>query len=52
MAKENRLVCYPKMWIVLKLRKEAKLKQCSISEIICDALFQYFNKSSTHLEDK
>ena len=44
MAKENRLLCYPKMWIVLKLRNEAKKKECSMSEIISEALFQYFNK--------
>jgi len=46
MAKENRLVSYPRMWIVLKLRNEAKKKECSISEIISDALFQYFNKKA------
>lgn len=44
MAKENRLVAYPRMWLVLKLRLEAKKRECSVSEIICDALFQYFNK--------
>ena len=26
MAKENRLVAYPRMWLVLKLRNEAKKK--------------------------
>jgi hypothetical protein len=44
MQKENRLVAYPKMWIVLKLRLQAKRQECSISEIISEALFQYFNK--------
>ena len=44
MTKENRIVAYPKMWIVMKLRIEAKKRECSISEIICEALFQYFNK--------
>lgn len=44
MAKENRVVSYPRMWLVFKLRNEAKKKECSISEIISDALFQYFNK--------
>jgi len=44
MTKENRIVAYPRMWYVLKLRLEAKKKGCSISEIICEALFQYFNK--------
>jgi len=44
MPKENRLVAYPRMWIVLKLRSEAKKQNCSLSEIICNALFQYFNK--------
>ena len=44
MAKTNRLVTYPRMWLVLKLRNEAKKKECSISELISDVLFQYFNK--------
>jgi hypothetical protein len=44
MAKENRIVAYPRMWYVLKLRLEAKKRECSISEIICEALFQYFSK--------
>lgn len=52
MAKENRMVAYPKMWIVLKTIREAKKKDCSVSAIICDALFQYHNKSSTQLKDK
>jgi hypothetical protein len=42
--KENRIVAYPKMWIIFKLRNEAKKRECSVSEIICEALFQYFNK--------
>jgi hypothetical protein len=44
MKKENRIVAYPKMWIVMKLRIEAKRRGCSVSELICEALFQYFNK--------
>lgn len=44
MSKPNRLVTYPRMWLVLKLRNEAKKKECSISQIISDILFQYFNK--------
>jgi len=46
MANENRSVCYPRMWIVLKVKKDAEKKGCSISEIICEALFQYFNKKA------
>lgn len=44
MPKPNRLVSYPRMWLVLKIKNEAKKKECSISEIVSDALFQYFNK--------
>jgi hypothetical protein len=44
MKKENRIVAYPKIWIVMKLRIEAKRRGCSVSELICEALFQYFNK--------
>ena len=41
MAKENRIVSYPRMWLVIKLRLEAKKRGCSISEIISEALYQY-----------
>lgn len=44
MSKDNRLVTYPRMWLVLKLRNEAKKKGCSVSQLISEVLFQYFNK--------
>jgi hypothetical protein len=43
MKKENRIVAYPTMWIVLKLRKEAKEKKCTVSSLVASILFQYFN---------
>ena len=42
MAK-NRLVAYPREWILIKVRNEAKKRGCSVSELICEALFAYFN---------
>lgn len=43
-AQPNRLLAYPRMWIVLKLKKEAKEKECSVSELISEILFKHFNK--------
>lgn len=44
--KENQLISYPNMWLVLKVKKEAKEKQVSVSEIIADALFHKYNKKA------
>jgi len=42
MAK-NRVVAYPREWLIVKLKKEAIKRECSVSELICSILFQYFN---------
>ena len=44
MPRNKQISAYPRMWIYLKLQKIAKERNCSISEIVCEALFQYFNK--------
>jgi len=44
MPRNKQISAYPRMWIYLKLQKTVKERGCSVSEIVCEALFQYFNK--------